>query len=252
MKLSILCVTRAEARALPYLNHFSEMAQALSAELVFGAHGTDARDTLFTSKYDCAIKQVEGRYLEEMLAPALAACTGDYVLRLDDDEWVPPSMLRWLQSDEYLIHDSWFFARYHMWPDREHVVTSHPFFPDFQQRLTTRFKAGRPSKIHAASPWPAYRAPVNFEHHTFIVKSYAERQAITAKYETIIQGKEFKPADANVVAPEDWDVTVEPYSPELIDRAARYTWWRQVGQTVPANLERELREWVNEQYSLRR
>lgn len=252
MNLSILCVTRAELRTLPFLEHFAQLAKTLDAELVFGAHGADARDLLSESAWPCIIKPVEGRFLEEMLEPAIEACTGQYILRLDDDERVPDNMVQWLLSDEHVSHDSWFFPRYHMWPDANTVITSHPFFPDFQQRLTTKWRAGRPPRLHSGSPWPAYRAPVNFEHHAFLAKSYAERQALTARYETLIQGRVFKPEEANVVAPEDWDVKTEPNSPSLQTRANHIAWWREVGQTLPPNLERELREWVNEKHSVHR
>jgi len=244
--LSVLCVTQATDRAIPFLEEMHELACDVSGQFVLALDGVE-----FTARPGFAkVVHVKSEgFLESCLNEAITHCDGDYVLRLDDDERCPSVFVDWLKSGAYREHDSWFFPRYHVWPDRDHAVTSHPFFPDFQQRLTTKFKAIRPPRIHAGSPWPAYRAPVNFEHHTFLVKSYAERQAITAHYETIVQGRLFKPEEANVVAPEDWDLVTEAITPELQARANKITWWREVGQRVPPILERELREWVHEKSS---
>jgi len=244
--ITVLCVTQAALRIRPFLQEIADLAFTLGGQMVFGAHGEQAREFLgnhweHANAHDVMVP-VEGGYLEQMLPTVLEACKGDYVLRLDDDERCSPEMVAWLVSGAWTVQDSWFFSRYHLWPDVDHVITSSPFFPDFQQRLTTREKAGRGTKIHAGSKWPAYRAPVYMEHHNFLVKTKEERRAMTAKYHTILTGVTTTPEQVNIVAPEDWNVKTESLSDSLGLRAAQVAFWRQAGMALPPDLKRELEQ----------
>lgn len=242
MSLTLLCVTRGEARALPFLSELSQLGHDLNCEVVIGAD----RCSLSIDEPNQRVVPLTGRdCVEEILNEAIDACTGDYILRLDDDESVSAGMYRWLFARAYEQGEAWFFHRYALWPDTDHLVVSPPFFPDFQQRLTIRAKAKRPPTVHAGSPWPGYQAPVAIRHHAFIVKTYAERQAITAHYESLIRGRVFKPEEANVVAPEDWKgLVIEPVDENALRlRAQEFVYWRAVGVPVPANLEAQLNEW---------
>lgn len=242
MTLSIVCVTRAETMMLPSINEIALLSQRLGAQMIFGAHGL--RAGLALREWNPVF--VEGAVVEEMLAPVLAECRGDYVLRLDDDEQVPPVMEAWLRDGHFGSQDSWFFPRYHLWPDTDHVVTSQPFFPDFQTRLTTREKAGRAPTVHAGSPYPSWRAPVHFEHLAFLLKTKEERRAITARYESLRLGRPFPIAQVNVVLPEDakpGEVTIELLSDALQARTRPVSFWRENGEVIPRDLERELVNW---------
>lgn len=235
MKLSIACVTKVAPRTEPFLEDILLLAHELEAQLIFGTHGASAHFSL--SKTNATLVPVEGTFLEEMLNPVLEACTGDYVLRLDDDERVPPAMIAWLKSQAYVEHPNWFFPRFHMWPDEQHVITTVPFFPDFQSRLTTWEQAKREPRLHSGSPFPAWRAPVYFEHHNFLAKTKEERRALAAHYETIRTGEQFTPAMVPTVAPEDVidQLTIEPLTPELLSRSTEHGWWRE------ARLDRAIR-----------
>lgn len=218
-----------QPRAERFLREFCELGKMLGAEVVFGAHGP-AAEALCCALDSNYVVAVEGQIVEEMLDPVLDTCNGDYILRLDDDELPSAGMVQWLSEGWFLEHDSWFFARYHLWPDDRHVLVESPFFPDFQQRLTTKEKSKRGPELHAGSPFPAYRAPVYMEHHAFLVKTKEERRALTAKYHSIKTGVYMDPALVDVVWPEDAPpkrLRIEPISEYLIEKARVQTWWNQ-------------------------
>lgn len=244
--LSIACVTTADSVVLPFLDRFRAIASDLGAQFIVGAHGIAACDYANSGK-DIDGVLVEGSYFEELIDPVIRQCSGDYILRVDDDESLSEGLIEWLLSGEWYARDSWFFSRRHLWPDTGSCISMQPYFPDFQARLSVKRQARRPVKIHAAHAYPAYRAPGTafFNHHVFLIRTREERKSTTAKYETIRTGKQFTPADVNVVLP--WDapnlVTLPVDSPQLIEIAEETVWWRQVGQRLPANLDQELREW---------
>lgn len=257
MELSICCVTKAAEYAKPFIEEIFELAQYLDAEVVLGLHGADALSYVesLSEQYPLRSMTVSGRFIEEMLNPVLELCSGKYILRLDDDERAPETMREWLKSGAYTARDSWFFPRFHVWPDRDHVITTQPFFPDFQGRLTTREKSFRPPTLHAGQPHPAHRAPVHFEHHAFLVKNKEERRAIAAHYESLLIGKPFPSEMVDVVFPEDAPKNVlrtEPIDPEpLMARANRFPWWRQAGMPLPPDLEQQMVDWTKAEKVIR-
>lgn len=247
MRLSIACVTKAAPRTEEFLDRFIVLAHELDAQLVFGTHGPAAHfalskvgsqnpdpapDVLKLPETLCV--PVEGSFLEEMLDPVLEACTGDYILRVDDDELISPAMAIWLKSGAYVEHPSWFFPRFHMWPDDKHVITTVPFFPDFQSRLTTKALAKREPRIHSGSPHRAWRAPVYFEHHNFLTKTKEERRALAAHYETLRTGEYYPPEKVPTVAPEDVidSLVIEPLTADLLSRSTEYGWWNEAREDV--------------------
>lgn len=244
MTLSIICVTKAEPNARPFLSDIANLGRILGAEVIFGVHGAAA--TMWATMNGHKYVEVDGNYVEEMLDPVIAACTGDYILRLDDDEKCSAGLILWLKRGEMIHRDSWFFSRCHLWPDAQHCLSRHPYFPDFQVRLSVKRQARRPVKLHAAHAYTAYRAPAlcYIEHHVFITKTREERQVITAKYESMLRGKPFAPEDVTVVVPYDdpHPVTEAVGSSTLLTIAAESGWWREPGQRLPANLAQELKE----------
>lgn len=257
MDLSICCVTKAAEYAKPFLMEMRDVAESLGAELVLGLHGIDALEFAdwFAEHRPFRSMTVEGRFIEEMLNPVLELCTGDYILRLDDDERASAEMIEWLRSGAYRERDSWFFPRFHVWPDRDHVITTQPFFPDFQGRLTTREKSFRPPTLHAGQPHPAYRAPVHFEHHAFLAKTKEERRELAAHYESLLTGQPFPAEKVDVVWPEDAPQKVLKIdtldSQALMVRANRFPWWRQAGMPLPPALEQQMVDWTKAEKVIR-
>lgn len=195
MKLTILCVTRAEPHARRFLLEMAALAAALEdAELVVAADGEDAAHRLRVVTF-CegstviadAVRQVRSLgYIESVLDEALGFCRGEYVLRLDDDERCSPAMARWLNGRRYMAAEHWKFPRANLWPTADHVALTPHLWPDHQTRLSVRGKAGGRSLIHSGSPFGGGEdAGVVIEHHKFLVKSLEERRAIVGRYDRI-------------------------------------------------------------------
>ncbi|RPI95498.1 MAG: hypothetical protein EHM40_02790 [Chloroflexi bacterium] len=176
MKLSILCVTKNEPRAKPFLADMCLVAEALGAEFVKVVDGTDVHS---------------GGYLESVLDEAVAMCHGDYVLRLDDDEMIGEDFVDWLSRGEF---DSgiYTFPRWNLWGDEKHYIVNDMLYPDLQTRLTAKELAGGRQTIHSGSPF-GIGMVMSFPilHYKYLVKSYAERKAIAQIYERIVPGAGF-------------------------------------------------------------
>jgi hypothetical protein len=127
-------------------------------------------------------------YLESVLDEALAETSGEYVLRLDDDEKCNHRMIQWLLTYGYVRHPHWKFSRAHLWT-RDTVLVSPQLWPDHQTRLSVRAMAGGRHGIHAGSPYGGGElAPVLIEHHKFLVRNRQEREAQADRYDAIAPG----------------------------------------------------------------
>jgi hypothetical protein len=174
MTLSILCVTKRERHAIPFLTEFEELSEMLGAQYVQIVDGEDV--------------QSRG-YIESVLELALKRCQGMYVLRVDDDERCSYSMLEWLRDEEYVAAPHWKFPRAHLWNGRETFIANPPLWPDHQTRLSLRHMSGGRHTVHAGSPFGGGSlAPVFLEHHKFLVKTAEERRRIAQTYDAFQQG----------------------------------------------------------------
>lgn len=184
MYLSIVCVTKLEPFALPFLRHMEEVCELVQAQFVVAIDGVpqDVRP----EDYEKIIYVQSKGYVESVLDEAIAACDGDYVLRLDDDEKCSPAMVEWLREREYLAHDHWKFCTANLWRDSQSVPLNPPLWPDHHTRLSTKAKSGGRPYPHSGSPFGGgVLAPVIHEHHKFLVKSYETRRALARHYEHI-------------------------------------------------------------------
>jgi len=186
VRLSILCVTKREAHAGPFLQALSGLGRLLGAEVVFACDGAPI-DGL--PPCDVVLRVTSDGYVESVLPLALAACTGDYILRLDDDERCSPAMVAWLLSGVWQDAPAWKFATAGLWGNADRVLTMPELWPQYHVRLTTARLAGGQTRIHQRHPvTDAEIAPVAIEHHKFLVKSLDERLAIAARYDQIRPG----------------------------------------------------------------
>ncbi|UYN89894.1 MAG: glycosyltransferase family 2 protein [Anaerolineales bacterium] len=198
MTLSLLCVTKGEPHAAEFLADTSVQAAALGAEFVV-AHDGDflaGADAEIAARLSAIPKLGANsmHYLvksngsiESVLDEAASVCSGDYILRIDDDELISAEMMLWLYSGEYTQSDVWSFPRKHLW--RDGYLTNPPLYPDIQTRLTVKEKAGGRKQVHDGSPFGAGRvANVHILHHKFLVKSYVERKALAARYDSLREG----------------------------------------------------------------
>lgn len=192
MSLSILCISKLEAFALPFIMEMSRLAAVLDAQLVLAADGPEAFAQATTMSYHRlpTIVGVQSQgYLESVHDMALQNCRGQFVLRLDDDERCSRAMVKWLQLEAYKAYEHWKFPRAHLFRDEQTVLMHPQLWPDHQTRLSLFSLAGGRSWIHAGSPFGGgTEAPVVLEHHKFLVKSVEERQAIAARYDQIQPG----------------------------------------------------------------
>ena len=179
MKLSILTVTRSEPHTPRFLRHFRAVADILSAEFVV------AYDRVTTPNCDADryVAVESSGAIEDVLVQAHAACGGEYVLRMDDDETLSPQAILSLAEWGGLESDSRVYAlpRANLWGDQWHGISSGSLFPDCQVRLMPR-NYERRTRVHEGII-PDAIFPGMMLHHKFLIKSREERLAIAARYE---------------------------------------------------------------------
>ena len=189
MSLSILCVSKAEPFALPFLSSMVHLGEAVDADVVFAADGWPAYQILKDLRSTKVIKVESRGYVESVLNTALEHCDGDYILRLDDDEKASPSMVEWLKNREFESEPHWKFPRAHLWRDTSMFIAAAPLWPDHQTRLSVQSMAGGRTTVHAGSPFGGgEEALVVLEHHKFLVKSTQERRTIAERYDRVHPG----------------------------------------------------------------
>lgn len=187
--LSILCITRLGSHAEPFLRDMQALADRLDAELVLGIDGYLLPIDPELAPHATRLALKSCGYIESVLDEAISVCSGEYVLRLDDDERVSPEMVTWLKAQDYFDTDHWAFPRMHLWPDERRYITNPPLWPDLQTRLSVKDKSGGRRQIHAGSPFGTGRiAEVAIEHHKFLVRDRAEREALLAEYKALMPG----------------------------------------------------------------
>lgn len=192
MKLSVLCVTRGDARAIWFLRKAEELSVTCGAELIVVVDGEDL--TQAASSLRAPLTRVlrvrSAGFIESVLDRALIECIGQYVLRLDDDEVVSRELTVWLVNERYLSRDHWCFQRAWLWPDAQHRLSSEPHWPDYQTRLSRRHMAGGRRRPHEGSPYGAGEACAEgaIEHHKLLLWSAAERQLLVDRYEQLVPG----------------------------------------------------------------
>lgn len=203
--LSILCVTRVAEYGRQFRKDMAEFAETIHAEMVFAVDGTQAFYRLAEEYHICKAVIVDSLgYMESVLDESIASCSRKYILRLDDDERISPSMREWLLAGAYQEGDHWSFPRFHIWPNMTHFLASQPYFPDWQTRLSVKEKSGGRSKIHSGSPFGLGKpAKVGIEHYELTVKTLEERATLAQQYARV-QGYDISDEDALKTQPERW------------------------------------------------
>jgi hypothetical protein len=117
---------------------------------------------------------------EAVRTEAAALCSGDWLLMLDDDELLPPTLqarivdlLRWPDAQEYV------FSRKHIVGDGAHWLAGEPWFPDWQLRLRSRAAWQQypwPRLPHSSpAPWQRQAIQAALWHLKFMVREESER-----------------------------------------------------------------------------
>lgn len=178
MRLSVCCLTNAPGTRVAAI---LEQLRPVADEIVIGADTRvdEERRRDYAAVADLVVP-IDFEFAERHLADLAARCSGDWILRIDDDE-VPTSALTerlpWLitqQVAQYWVPRRWVF------PSVSHWLDEPPWWPDYHNRLVRRNASLRFSGVlhSGAEPvlparfleWPLY-------HLECVLKDRASREA---------------------------------------------------------------------------
>ena len=206
MTLSILCVTNNEyAGTDRFIEHFRELADDIDAELVLGLDREKAQAAPFRKLADTFVDLKASTVVEDVMNEAVQHCSGEYILRLDDDETVSPALRMWLKNKVYLDSFGRLFAfpRVYFYGDEKHVIVNQGIYPDLQTRLGLKPLMFGLNYVHAGNPnGTGVVVPYAIEHHKLLVRSLEDRQSIAARYETAKSGAGTNPVWSRYNLPE--------------------------------------------------
>lgn len=189
MSLSVCCLTNAPGERLASI---FERLRPVAKEIVVGADSSvdETRCREYRSVADTVLP-VDFEFAERHLAWLAEQCSGDWILRVDDDEVPSPGLverLPWLitqQVEQYWIPRRWLYPT----PDR--WLAELPWWPDYHNRLVRRNANLRFSgMVHTgADPilparfleWPLY-------HLECVFKDHPSREAKAARTEAMRPG----------------------------------------------------------------
>jgi hypothetical protein len=192
MSLSILCVTNNEHEHVQdFILRMREDADELGAELVLGLDRERAQQATFRALANKALDLTADKLQEDVLDQAVNACTGEWVLRLDDDEAISPALCEWLKSKAYerVGSKTYTFPRIYMYPDKQHYLVNKGIYPDLQTRLGLRTHMTGYNTVHSGNPnGPGKIVPYALEHHKLLVRDFDSRMEIAKRYESLRKG----------------------------------------------------------------
>ena len=166
----------------------SSWCKQRNAEFVLGVDGSDIQ---IERAYEYSSKVVPVKslgYLESVLDSVVSECSGDYIFRLDDDEFFSSTLSEWLSKDTFR-HSLYHFPRANLWGDERHFIVNDGLYPDVQVRFSTKAQALGRDKIHCISPFGfGQYVQARILHYKFLVKSYEERREIAKTYELVRKG----------------------------------------------------------------
>lgn len=187
MRKTLCCVSKLEQSSLPFLRKMSNWSKEHEWEFLLAVDGSDIQ---MEQGYDFtpSVFQVKSQgYVESVLDHVMSKCSGDYIFRLDDDEFFSPELSEWLVKTDLKKHQVYSFPRRNLWLDENHFIPG--LYPDTQIRLTTKRKSLGRNVIHNLSPH-GFGLTVDkpMYHYKFIVKDYKERKSIAETYERVKKG----------------------------------------------------------------
>jgi hypothetical protein len=177
-RLSLLCVTRGEKHTPRFFGHFSLLANLLRAELVIGCDRCDVdvpdAKKVHLDASSCPV-------VETILEEAVSHCSGEYVLRLDDDETVSLAMAGYLMAGDWQKHEAIGFPRAHLWVNESIMLTDAHWWPDVQMRLSLKKHAVR-KFVHEGAPRLDVVVGGALLHHLWLVRTREERLETCRRY----------------------------------------------------------------------
>jgi hypothetical protein len=192
MNLSVLCVTNNKyGDAGKFILALHTFCTQTGAELVLGLDREKAQRAAWRNLANIALNLEADKLQEDVLDQAVAACTRDWIFRIDDDETISPALAEWLGHRYYqaLGYDLYAFPRVHFWPDEHHIISNDGVYPDLQTRLGRKNKMYGVNHVHAGNPnGTGAVVPYALEHHKLICRTLEQRKEIAAHYESIRPG----------------------------------------------------------------
>jgi len=189
MSLSICCLTNAPGERLASI---LGQLRPLAHEIVVGA---DTRAGAERHREYAAIADtvvlVEFEFAERHLGWLAGQCSGDWILRIDDDEIASPALIErlpWLMSqlvEQYWVPRRWLYSTPNQWLDEL------PWWPDYHNRLVRRNARLRFSGLlhTGAEPvWPARFLDWPLYHLECVLKERRIREAKVAYLDSMRPG----------------------------------------------------------------
>ncbi len=190
-ELTILCITPAGDKAIPFLRAMRKNADALNAVFAVALDTKDGWGNLPNVQelaHNVIFVKSDG-YVESVIKRAYSAVQTNWCLRLDDDEEMSPALFDWIRGRHYLDESAWHIPTMALYPDKERFITNEPLYPDVHIRLTSwRHYSQIAEAIHAGQPFMAAMTDKAIFHHKYLVESYQDRIAKAAHYDSIKEG----------------------------------------------------------------
>ncbi len=189
MSLSICCLTNAPGERLASI---LEWLRPIADEIVVGADSSvdEERRREYATIADTVLP-INFQFAERHLSWLAEQCSGDWILRVDDDEVPSPGLverLPWLimqQIEQYWVPRRW------LYPTADRWLAELPWWPDYHNRLVRRNADLRFSGVlhTGADPvlparfleWPLY-------HLECVLKDRPSREAKVARTEEMRPG----------------------------------------------------------------
>ncbi len=221
LRLSTCILTMNSARRIaPLIAH----ARSFSDEVVVVVDSKTTDDTLAVCQKAGAdvafILQNDALTCNGMLEAMVNACSGDWVLRLDDDEYMEPQFLRIkdaLMAQETYTHYK--FPRLHLCSVRPlKWVNDSYLYPDYQMRL---FRNDRsilhfPGAVgHTAITADGEKGRIfgtNIVHLNLAINTRKQREAKLEKYIRRHNGSWVHPINEYALLYEQFNYRIEPYN----------------------------------------
>ena len=185
MRLSFAMITRNSAGWVePLLWQMQKLANEL---VVWIDEETRDRTAKLCLEYGARVKncRVTQGTIEPLLTELYESCSGDWVLRLDDDELMEDMTRKDLDAmmrNDPITH--YWLPRRYLWGDSQHYLLGPPWYPDYQMRLARRELVSNPGRLHCHDECggPGAYTAYHILHRAYLLHSAEERLAKLHRY----------------------------------------------------------------------
>jgi predicted O-methyltransferase YrrM len=194
MKLSLGILAHNSA---PFIERLLQAGREFADEMVIGVDrsSTDATEDICAKYADKLFRLEPIGTSERALAWLNDQCSGDWILRLDDDELPSAGLidaLPRLMRDRNYTH-YWLPRRWIIGGNRSRWIAEHPWWPDWQVRFLRNIRSlvSFPGQLHTdydVQGAGGYFSEGSIYHYALVDRSDRERQEKVSQYERISPG----------------------------------------------------------------